>query len=348
MKTSSFSFIGGLLFAFLLCPSCKQWFGEPGTIVINFNSTLTRSLDVDVSDYLLKVSDAKGKTYYEGTYGASPEALSVPAGSYTVSAVSREFQEPAYDLPQLGDTQLVVVGEGETVGVLLTCAQLNSGLQLTVDESFAATFPQGELYLKSADGELLHSYEESRTAFFNPGNVSVVLDDGGVTQTLFARNLRARQMLQMELSAVCSETSGSIDIEVDTTRQWLSDSYVYGGEDDASYIENALDVTSARARGEADDVWVKGYIVGEASSSGKFVFEPPFGKGTNLVLGLRQGTTDPDYCLSVELKSGAVRDELNLVDNPALHKRFIYIKGDLVSSYYGIPGLKSITEYQLD
>ena len=340
--------MAGLVLSATFLSSCHHLFGDPGTIIINFNSSLTRTLNVDVSTYHLKVADSMGKVYYEGSYGSSPEALSVPAGSYTVSAVSRVFQEPGYDEPQLGDTQLVVVGEGETVGVLLMCAQLNSGLQLTVDESFAATFPQGELYLKSADGELLHSYEETRTAYFNPGNVSVVLDDGGVTQTLFARNLRARQILQMKLSAVCSETSGSIEIQVDTSRQWLSDSYVYGGEDDASYIENALDVTSARARGEADDVWVKGYILGEATSSGKFSLDPPFSKGTNLVLGLRQGTTDPEYCLSVELKSGVVRDELNLVDNPSLHKRHIYIKGDLVSSYYGIPGLKSITEYQLD
>lgn len=348
MKTSFWGFMAGLFLSATFLSSCNHLFGDPGTIIINFNSSLTRTLNVDVSTYHLKVVDSKGKVYYEGSYGSSPEALSVPAGSYTVSAVSREFQEPGYEEPQLGDTQLVVVGEGETVGVLLMCVQLNSGLQLTVDESFAATFPQGELYLKSADGELLHSYDESRTAYFNPGNVSVVLDDGGVTQTLFARNLRARQILQMKLSAVCSETSGSIDIQVDTARQWLSDSYVYGGEDDASYIENALDVTSARARGEADDVWVKGYIVGVASSSGKFAFEPPFSKETNLVLGLRPGTTDEEYCLSVELKSGVIRDELNLVENPSLHKREVYIKGDLVSSYYGIPGLKSITEYQLD
>lgn len=303
---------------------------------------------MDVSNYLLKVVDASGKSIYEGLYGESPEALSVPAGSYTVSAVSQTFEEPTYEAPQFGDTQLVVVGEGQTVGVLLSCSQLNSGFQLSVDQSFAATFPQGELYLKSDDGELLHSYDETRIAYFNPGNISVVLDDGGLVETLLARNLKARQVLQMRLSAACSETSGSIDIQVDTTRDWLSDSFSYGAQDDASYIENALDVTSARARGEAEDVWVQGYIVGVASTSSKYEFAPPFSKETNLLLGLRPATTDPDYCLSVELRSGDIRDELNLVANPSLHKKPVYIKGDLVPSYYGIPGLKSITEYQLD
>lgn len=332
----------------LMLVSCRMFLGDPGQLIINFDSHFTRSSAIDVGSYILKVSDAKGKIIYEGSYGESPEALTVPAGSYTVSAFSQTFDEPSYDMPQYGDTQVVVVGEGQTVGVLLCCSQINSGFQLMVDQSFVATFPQGELYLKSEDGELLHSYDETRIAFFNPGNISVVLDDGGIVQTLFARNLKARQMLQMRLSAASSETSGSIDIQVDTTRDWLSDSFSYGEVDDASYIENALDVSSARARGEAEDVWVKGYIVGVASTSSKYEFDPPFSKETNLLIGLRPATTDPEYCLSVELKSGDIRDELNLVTNPSLHKRSIYIKGDLVSSYYGIPGLKSITEYQLE
>lgn len=348
MKTSFFRLLFGCVPLVLMIGSCRMFSGDPGHLIINFDSYFTRSSSIDVSAYILKVVDSNGKSIYEGSYGDSPESLEVPAGSYTISAFSQTFDEPSYDRPQYGDTQVVVVGEGQTVGVLLSCAQINSGFKLSVDESFVATFPQGELYLKSSDGELLHSYDETRTAYFNPGNISVVLDDGGVVETLFARNLKARQMLQMRLSAACSQTSGRIDIQVDTTRDWLSDSYSYGERDDASYIENALDVSSARARGEAEDVWVRGYIVGVASSSSKYEFEPPFSKESNLLLGLRPATTNSEYCLSVELKSGDIRDELNLVANPSLHKRAIYIKGDLVSSYYGIPGLKSITEYQMD
>ena len=89
-----------------------------------------------------------------------------------------------------------------------------------------------------------------------------------------------------------------------------------------------------------------GYIVGVATNTGKFSFEAPFSKNTNLLLGLRSSSTDADYLLCVELKAGDVREELNLVDNPGIKGRQIYIKGDLVSAYYGIPGLKNVSEFQ--
>ena len=92
-------------------------------------------------------------------------------------------------------------------------------------------------------------------------------------------------------------------------------------------------------------MWVQGYIVGVATNTKKVDFEGPFTKNTNLVLGTHASTTDLGYCLSVELKAGPVREALNLVDHPGLLGKKVYIKGDLVDAYYGIPGLKSPSEY---
>ena len=89
-----------------------------------------------------------------------------------------------------------------------------------------------------------------------------------------------------------------------------------------------------------------GYIVGVATNTRKISVTPPFTKNTNLVLGARASTTDPSHCLSVELPAGAVRDALNLQDQPDLLGRNVYIRGDLVAAYYGIPGLKAPSEYQ--
>ncbi|MGN1214631.1 MAG: DUF6359 domain-containing protein [Candidatus Cryptobacteroides sp.] len=49
--------------------------------------------------------------------------------------------------------------------------------------------------------------------------------------------------------------------------------------------------------------------------------------------------------MSVKLVSGDIRNALNLVDNPTLLGRKVYLKGDLVSAYYGIPGIQNITEF---
>ena len=347
------------LAALLLVPtSCRDLFRPdrdlPGVLRISLDApypTATRSAAAlpDVGSFQLTVSDASGKILYEGTYDHAPDELSVPAGSYTVKAVSGPFSAPAFDAPQWGDTQVVSVASGASVDVTLACSQLNSGLRLEVGESFRQAFPAGTLQLKAAEGSLAYGYAETRTAFFRPGAVALLLDDGGLVQTLFTRTLEARQILTVRLGANVDTKSGGITIQVDTARTWLSEEFVLGGPGGGD-PGNAYDVATARLHAPDGEkgVWVWGYIVGVATGTGRVSFAPPFTKNTNLVLGTRASTSEAGYCLSVELKAGDIRDALNLQDHPGLLGRRVHIRGDLVSAYYGIPRLKAPTEYQLD
>ena len=43
-----------------------------------------------------------------------------------------------------------------------------------------------------------------------------------------------------------------------------------------------------------------------------------------------------------------MRDALNLVDHPGLLGKKVYLKGDLQEAYYGIPGIKNLTEYSFE
>lgn len=342
-----------ILAALLLLPvSCQDLFRQvrTGILIISLRNLPppgTRAGDgpPDSGAFLISVTDASGNIIYSGPYAQSPDVLQVPAGSYTVSAESSPFEAPAFDCPQWGDTRIVSVSEGSNVTVELECRQLNSGLRLHIDASFLQAFPHGKLYLKSADGELFYAAGETRTAYFRPGTVTIALEDGGFVQTLSSRTLEARQILTVSLSANVGVQSGGISLQVDTSRIWLTDRLVIGGQ---AGIADAYDVPAARSRAGERDVWVCGYIVGIATSTGKISFAPPFTKDTNLILGARAATRDKEYCLSVELRSGAVRGALNLQDNPALLGKKVYIKGDLVSAYYGIPGLKAPKEYQFD
>lgn len=346
----TFRILAALAALLILPVSCQDLFrsGRTGTLLISLQDArpaLTRAGAQDVGSFLLTVTDASGKTWYEGAFSDSPDELSVPAGNYTVSAVSAEFDEPAFDAPQWGDTQVVSVPAGGSISVILVCQQLNSGLRIAVDNSFKEAFPDGRLFLKAFEGLLEQSYGEKRTAFFLPGKVTVSLDDDGYIQTLFSRTLEARQILSVRLSANISSKSGGIDIQVDTTREWLSENFVLGGQAGGG-IEDAYDVDTARGHAGEKGVWVWGYIVGIATNTAKFAFEPPFSKNTNLVLGSRASSTDKEHLLSVELKSGAIRDALNLQDHPGLVGQKVWLKGDLVSAYYGIPGLKAPSDYQ--
>ncbi len=349
MRTSIFTFpaAAALLCAGLIsCQSLES--GQDGSISVKFlTSRASGDKGIpDTDDFLLSITGSDGTVIYSGRFGDAPEKIPVAKGSYTVSAVSEKFDEAAFESPQYGDSREVVVKSGENVCAELICAQTNSGIRLVPDGSFEDAFPGGILYVSGDDGCLVYEYGESRTAYFSPGKVSVSLSQDGMQNDLFTRTLKAAQMLSVKISATVSGDSGGLSIQIDTSRQWTSDSYTYGGGGSSS-AEEAMDVLEAREHIGDCGVWVRGYIVGSAKGSSSYEFESPFSKETNILLGLRSGTSDSEYCLSVELKNKTVRAALNLPGNPELHRRQVYIKGDLVSSYYGIPGLKNVTEYQL-
>lgn len=341
----------------LISPSKKE-----GAIFVEFNNNLpirpgtllpeSKAPIPESEKFILTVTSSDGKVIWTGLFGDSPETIITAPGTYTVAAVSCEFSTPLYDKPQYGDTKVVSVSSGQTASVLLECTQLNCGLILEPDATFRSAYPDASLVMKGAGGSLMWNYGETRTAYFTPGMVSVSLTGKGAETVLFTRNLSAQQMLKLKLSAAGQQQEGSttspgIGIQLDTTRQWLSESYIVGGSNPGCSPDNAYTVTQAREHAGENGVWVQGYIVGVATGTGSFSFTPPFTKNTNIVIGLRSATTDEEYCMTVELPKGNIRDALNLVDNPSRLGRKVLILGDLVEAYYGIPGLKSPEEFSL-
>ena len=63
------------------------------------------------------------------------------------------------------------------------------------------------------------------------------------------------------------------------------------------------------------------------------------------MIATKSSCTDKEACISVQLPSGKIRDALNLVDHEDYLGKKIYLKGDIVASYYGIVGIQSISEY---
>lgn len=326
-----------------ICSCRKSNEQQEGTLRISLKNT--KSLPNE-EEFFLSVVNSSGKSIYNGLFKDSPEEFIVPSGSYTISAYSCEFEYPDYDCPQYGDSQVVVVAPNQTINVSLFCQQINSGIKFTIDKSLKDTFPNAQLELSGSGGELIYEYSEKRTAFFLPGKMTCNLRDGdGKNHTLFTRNLYAQEILTIKLSSSISKPSGGISIQVDTTRTHIMEEISYPDNNSGS-MSDALDIESAKEHIAEKDVWITGYIVGCAAGSSTYQFEAPFTKNTNLIIGLRSSSRDKDYLLCVELKTGDIRDNLNLEYNPNLLGKKIYLKGDIVSSYFGLIGLKNVSEYQ--
>lgn len=347
---------------FLLAAVSCQMLGVPdasdeqGELRISFHDgQFTKVVEdiPDTSDFILTVSGPDGKVIYDGPYGDSPESIMVDAGSYDVFVRSCDFVKPAFATPQYGDQQCVVVPSGGVANVRLTCVQMNAGVLLKVDKSFLANCPGAVLFLKSAAGKLMYAYSEKRIAYFPPGSVSLMMSQDGTDKILLTRNLQSRTVLEVAVSA--AGTAGgpeqeSIMVAVDTSRTWNSESFVIGGGSSSGKGDsaaNAMTVSQALASAGEEDVWVSGYIAGGDLTSSSASFEPPFSSRTNIVLGPRSSVSSRSSCLAVSLSSGDIRDDLNLVDNPSLLGRKVVLRGDIVESYYGMVGMKNLTDYEL-
>jgi len=331
--------------------------GEQGSLAWNFSEDLsTRSISdlPDTDAFHLLVRNSSGETLYDGQWGNSPEMLLVDPGSYTIKVVSRDFSVPEFSAPQYGDEQVVVVQSGIGTRVRMNCTQLNSGLRFRLSSDFAETYPSGKLKVTSSEGSLTYSSSESRIGYFNPGAVTVSLEEGSTSTKLLSRYLEACEILTLGIS--CPSSSGPVagnvtamSISVDTTRYWNDDDFTIGsgqGTEPGSSKASAYGVGQAKEHAGEKGVWVCGYIVGGDMSSSKngISFEGPFSSLTNIAIAARSSVTDKSSCMSVQLKDGTIRDALNLVDNPSNLGVKVYLKGDIVSSYYGVPGMQNLTE----
>ncbi len=333
------------------CDDLMMGFGRQGKLQIRFAENTvpgTRASALpDTNEFLISITDSKGNSVYEGKYGAVKDNLPLDEGNYTIIARSCEFKAPLFDTPQYGDTQVAAIKAGRTTVVTLSCSQLNAGMRLNIDSSFLTAYPNAVLYLKASTGKLMYGYKEKRIAYFLPGTVSLDMVNGGEEETLFNRKLEAQQILTLSISAGSQSTRSGVLVQLDTSRTWLSDSYVIGGENSGgNNFDDAYSVPDAKEHSGEQEVWVYGYIVGGDLSSSKCSFNAPFSSRTNLVIAAKSSCKEKSSCMSVQLAKGDVRDDLNLVDHQDYLGKQIFIKGDIVESYYGIPGVQNITEYE--
>ena len=239
----------------------------------------------------------------------------------------------------------------------MNCGLINCGIRLRIGSAFRDSYPDGSLFVESADGSLEYTDNEKRIAYFRPGEVSIVLKNQGLAKKIYSRDLSPKEILTVGVSTPPpGEGSGGtgmeFDILVDTTMTWIYDAASTDGPQGGSgvTIDNALSVGEAASAIGESGVWVYGYIVGGdlTRAAEGISFRPPFSSRTNIAIASRTSVTSKSSCFSVQLSKESVRSAINLADHPDLIGRMVWLKGDVVEAYYGIPGLKNVTEYVLE
>ena len=90
--------------------------------------------------------------------------------------------------------------------------------------------------------------------------------------------------------------------------------------------------------------WVKavivGYVSGKTYADGAKFGADGCDTNTNIIIAGSSSANNPDNCMPVQLPSGALRNGLNLKDNPSLLGKEIIIYAQL-DKYFSVPGLKS-------
>ncbi len=313
-----------------------------------FKATGTTFSIPDTNDFILSVMDASERYIYYGRYGDKPDPMKVESGTYNVAVYTHEFDYPAFSSPQFGDSRIVTINAEECIGISFGCTQLNSGMKLIFDTSFRNRFFSGKVAIKNKGVTFEYPYNETRIAYFRPGTVDVIYIENDIETLLVSRDLAPADIYTLKLAASATEGNNGFSIEIDTSRNWICEDFTIGSGNDGSSISSALEVSELAQHLEKKEVWVKGYIVGGDISASKVVFEPPFSKASNIAIAETPYAATREQCAAVELAaSSKAREELNLVDNPKLIGRRVYILAT-ITTYYGHPGLKSIKDFRLE
>ena len=96
-------------------------------------------------------------------------------------------------------------------------------------------------------------------------------------------------------------------------------------------------------------VWVTGYIVGfvdgQAIATGAQFTADGCETNTNLLLAASADETNVEKCIPVQLPKGDIRTALNLQDNPTHLGKEVKLYGHVLK-YFGVPGLKNVTDFK--
>jgi len=280
--------------------------------------------------------------------GNTPETVQGKAFLYSLNGKSEGGDTPAPSGEAKGD------------------GTLNNPFNAVAANNYASVLASGaksdkDVYIKGKISKIANNGEFG-TQY---GNASFYISDDGTTnnefyvfRTLYLGNKKYDNTSDPNIKVgdeviICGKVT---NYKGNTPETSANESYIYslngkteggGGGDTpqgAGTYESPLTVSQAISLGNADVVWVKGYVVGFVSgqvlSSGA-TFSAEGAVNTNLLIAESATETNVSRCMPIQL-SRDYRADFALDANPGLLGKEIIMAGQL-TAYFSVPGIKSPT-----
>lgn len=354
--------------AMLMLASCsKENDVAPGFGKLAINASVTPEVTLKatidqsvVNGYNLTLTDnSDNSVKFNGTIASFTSPMELPAGTYTAVVKSEDFTAPAFSKPVYGVTKSdITIASNQTTEATLQATQTNAGVKVAYDAQMATSFPgkTATTTITDANGSLLYASDESRIGYFTPGSVTVkvTFDGKEYTQSLTLAAGKNKEVTVNITPKPATPSLLNLTISVDETFEDKADSWTFDEKpvvvpNDGSSIEKAFTVTEAiQATNKGKiGVWVKGYIVYNANSSGNY--QATASDDLNIVLADTDSETAKEKCIIAKINStnsATLRPVLGLKTNPSNKGKLIYVFGNISTGYSpAVPILDKSSNY---
>lgn len=221
MKHNLLHIISSLLFGVLLI-CCTQEDDEANNGSLNLNLSTDYSITTEtkaqtkaqtegptVNDFMIAVYDEKGSNVIRKweTVASMPDAPQFPAASYLLKASYGTQHTGAFETPYYEGVAPFVITRRNTSNVQVVCRIANTKVTLEYADGFKQYFKDWTAKVASTGDSLLFTKDETRAAYFEPGQV-------GVNLTLTRQNGKT---LQYEPPVIHTEGGKHYRVRLDVT-----------------------------------------------------------------------------------------------------------------------------------
>lgn len=181
-------------------------------------ATTDEETQPNVDDFTVSVLRGEEVMSTWEKFSQYPDEVVYAVGSYTLQASYGQIHNEGFGLPYYAGSKEFTIRDGETTEVELTCYLANVKVSVVYTDMFRKYFSEYSAKINTdGNSPVTFAAEESRPAYFRPGDLSVTLDvtkrEGGTHATYEAAVIRDAKP-QTHYRITCDVNAGSQTLNI--------------------------------------------------------------------------------------------------------------------------------------